>query len=44
MGSGPSFLTSLEEAQAAMGCDWMTDFRDIAEAVPPAYTEWIGAI
>jgi DNA (cytosine-5)-methyltransferase 1 len=22
---------------------WMTDFRDIAEAVPPAYTEFIGA-
>jgi DNA (cytosine-5)-methyltransferase 1 len=33
---------SLEEAQTAMGCGWMTDFRDIAEAVPPAYTEYLG--
>jgi DNA (cytosine-5)-methyltransferase 1 len=34
---------SLQEAQAAMGCEWMTDFRDIAEAVPPAYTAFLGA-
>jgi DNA (cytosine-5)-methyltransferase 1 len=34
---------SLEEAQAAMGTPWMTDFRDIAEAIPPAYTEFLGA-
>ena len=33
---------SREEAGAAMGIDWMTDFRDIAEAIPPAYTEHIG--
>lgn len=33
---------SLEEAQAAMGTPWMSDFRDIAEAVPPAYCEFIG--
>lgn len=33
---------SITEAGAAMGIDWMTDFRDIAEAVPPAYTEFIG--
>lgn len=33
---------SLEEAQAAMGCEWMSDFRDVAEAVPPAYTEFLG--
>lgn len=25
-----------------MGCEWMTDFRDVAEAVPPAYTEYLG--
>lgn len=42
-GSQQRAASSLEEAQAAMGCEWMTDFRDIAEAVPPAYTEWIGA-
>ena len=32
---------SLEEAQAAMGIDWM-DWRELCEAIPPAYTEWIG--
>ena len=34
---------SLEEAQTAMGTPWMTDWRDIAEAVPPAYTEFLGS-
>jgi DNA (cytosine-5)-methyltransferase 1 len=34
---------SLEEAQQAMGTPWMTDFRDIAECIPPAYTEFIGS-
>jgi DNA (cytosine-5)-methyltransferase 1 len=34
---------SLEEAQQAMGTPWMTDFRDIAESIPPAYTEYLGA-
>jgi len=34
---------SLEEAQTAMGCEWMTDFRDIAESIPPAMTEYIGS-
>ena len=34
---------SLEEAQQAMGTPWMTDFRDIAESIPPAYTEFLGA-
>lgn len=31
------------EGSAAMGIDWMTDWADITEAIPPAYTEWIGA-
>lgn len=30
------------EWPAAMGIDWMT-YDEIAEAVPPAYTEWIGS-
>lgn len=29
-------------AQAAMGIDWMVSVREIAQAIPPAYTEWIG--
>jgi DNA (cytosine-5)-methyltransferase 1 len=32
---------SLEEAREAMGIDWM-EWRELAEAIPPAYTEWIG--
>lgn len=31
----------LAEAQAAMGMDW-ADWNGVREAVPPAYTEWIG--
>jgi DNA (cytosine-5)-methyltransferase 1 len=41
-GSEQRAAASLEEAQAAMGTPWMTDFRDIAEAIPPAYTEYLG--
>lgn len=32
---------TLEEAQRAMGMPW-ADWRGCAEAIPPAYTEWIG--
>ena len=32
---------SVEEARAAMGIDWM-DWRELAESIPPAYTEYIG--
>lgn len=32
---------SLEEARGAMGIDWMT-WDEITEAIPPAYTEFIG--
>jgi DNA (cytosine-5)-methyltransferase 1 len=31
-----------EEAQAAMGIGWMQAVNEIAQAIPPAYTEWIG--
>ena len=34
---------SVEEWKAAMGIDWTDDRKAIAEAIPPAYTEWIGA-
>ncbi|UOQ60364.1 hypothetical protein MUN76_15245 [Leucobacter rhizosphaerae] len=33
--------TSLEQAQRAMGIDWM-EWGDLKEAIPPAYTFWIG--
>ena len=33
---------SVEEGQAAMGIDWTDDAREISEAIPPAYTEFIG--
>lgn len=32
---------SLEEGQRLMGIDWM-DWDELKNAVPPAYTEWIG--
>ena len=28
--------------QAAMGIDWITDLRKLSEAIPPAYTRFIG--
>jgi DNA (cytosine-5)-methyltransferase 1 len=33
---------SVPQAQAALGIDWMTDIDDLNEAIPPAYTEYIG--
>lgn len=33
---------SIPDWQAAMGIDWITDRRRLAEAIPPAYTEFIG--
>lgn len=35
--------TSVEDAQDAMGIDWMTQWSDLADAIPPAYCEHIGA-
>lgn len=34
---------SVADWQAAMGIDWTNDRKSIAEAIPPAYTEHIGA-
>jgi DNA (cytosine-5)-methyltransferase 1 len=28
--------------QAAMGIDWTDDLNELSNAIPPAYTEWIG--
>lgn len=33
---------TVEQAQRALGIDWMTDIKDLNEAVPPAYGEYIG--
>lgn len=33
---------SLEEAKVAMGIDWMTNLKDLAESIPPDYTHYIG--
>jgi DNA (cytosine-5)-methyltransferase 1 len=34
---------SVEEAQEVMGIGWMPEWDEIKEAIPPAYTELIGA-
>lgn len=33
---------SVEEWREAMGIDWTWNRKSIAEAIPPAYTEWLG--
>lgn len=39
---GGTTAATLEEAQAAIGIDWMPRWSELKEAIPPAYTEWIG--
>ena len=34
--------TSVDDARDALGIDWMTRWDDLADAIPPAYTEHIG--
>lgn len=34
--------TGLEPGRAAMGIDWITSWDTLKEAIPPAYTEFIG--
>lgn len=34
---------TVPEMQAAMGIDWTDVREELTEAIPPAYTEWIGA-
>jgi DNA (cytosine-5)-methyltransferase 1 len=31
------------EVRKLMGCEWMTKRDDVSEAIPPGYTEYIGA-
>ena len=33
---------TIEQAREVMGIDWMNDWDDITDAIPPAYTEYIG--
>lgn len=35
--------TTITEAADAMGISWMTTWDDLTDAIPPAYTEFIGA-
>lgn len=34
--------SSIEQAKTAMGVDWHMTWRELAESIPPAYTEFIG--
>lgn len=40
-GPPDTILFTLEDARAAMGISWMK-FTELSQAIPPAYTEWIG--
>lgn len=33
---------SVKEAQEAMGIDWMPEWSELKEAIPPAFTEYLG--
>lgn len=39
-GSEQRAARTLEEGRGAMGIDWM-EWRELAESIPPAYTEWL---
>lgn len=41
-GTNRGYMGRLSECREAMGIDWM-DKREISQAIPPAYTEFIGA-
>lgn len=40
-GTGRGWKGSFKQRQAAMGIDWMNR-EELAQSIPPAYTEWIG--
>lgn len=41
-GSRLNAWTSIEEGKEALGVPWMTDELEVREAIPPAYTKYIG--
>jgi hypothetical protein len=42
-GGGGGVKVAGADAAAALGIDWTTHQPSLAQAIPPAYTEWIGA-
>ena len=40
-GGGRPYKGTADQARAIMGIDWMTK-KELNEAIPPAYTEFIG--
>lgn len=41
-GHGGGWDGTIADWQQAMGIDWMTTRKPLAQAIPPAYTRWIG--
>ncbi|HEY6021704.1 MAG TPA: hypothetical protein VIY48_18100 [Candidatus Paceibacterota bacterium] len=40
--NGADVVESLEEGRKIMGVDWPMSWKELREAIPPAYTEYIG--
>lgn len=40
--NGGHVVQTIQEAQTIMGIDWTNKWKEIKEAIPPAYTEYIG--
>jgi len=40
--TGGTTAATIDEAQDAIGIAWMPRWAELKEAIPPAYTAWIG--